>query len=138
MSHRGHFENAIARLHRERRYRIFADLERNALEFPRATYRDETGAARDVTVWCTNDYLAMGLHTDVIDALCDTAARVGVGAGGTRNISGTNHPDRRTRGGTRRPSWKGGGAGLHVRLDLQSRRHLHHRRPAARLPDPVG
>ena len=91
MPHRRHFHDAIARLHDERRYRVFADLERSAADFPRSTFHDETGA-RDVTIWCSNDYLAMGLHPDVVASLCDTAARVGVGAGGTRNISGTNHP----------------------------------------------
>ena len=91
MPHRRHFEDAVARLHDERRYRVFADIERSAGEFPQARYHDANGA-RDITVWCSNDYLAMGLHPDVIDAMCDTAARVGVGAGGTRNISGTNHP----------------------------------------------
>ena len=91
MSHRRHFEEAITRLHDEQRYRVFADLERSAPDFPRAHFHDENGR-RDVTIWCSNDYLAMGLHPDVIEALCETAARVGVGAGGTRNISGTNHP----------------------------------------------
>ena len=86
-----HFEAAIALLHNEQRYRVFADLERSAGGFPRATLHAE-GGARDVTIWCSNDYLGTGLHPDVIDAMCDTAARVGVGAGGTRNISGTNHP----------------------------------------------
>ncbi len=90
--YRRHFEEAIGRLHDERRYRIFADLERSAPDFPTATFRDANGRPRDVTVWCTNDYLAMGLHPEVIEAMCDTARRVGAGAGGTRNISGTNHP----------------------------------------------
>jgi 5-aminolevulinate synthase len=92
MAYRRHFEQAIDRLRDERRYRVFANLERSAADFPTATYRDDKGAARDVTIWCSNDYLAMGLHPLVVDALCETAARVGVGAGGTRNISGTNHP----------------------------------------------
>ena len=91
MSYRRHFETAVSRLHEERRYRVFADLERCAENFPRSTFHDAIGP-RDVTIWCSNDYLAMGLHPDVIEALCDTAQRVGVGAGGTRNISGTNHP----------------------------------------------
>ena len=70
---------------------MFADLERSADHFPRASFHDETGR-RDVTIWCSNDYLATGLHPHVIEAMCETATRVGVGAGGTRNISGTNHP----------------------------------------------
>ena len=91
MPYRQHFQTAVARLHDERRYRVFADLERSAADFPHATFHDAAGR-RDVTIWCSNDYLATGLHPDVIAAMCETAARVGVGAGGTRNISGTNHP----------------------------------------------
>jgi 5-aminolevulinate synthase len=90
--YRRHFQSAIDRLHGERRYRVFANLERSAADFPTATYRDDHGAARDVTIWCSNDYLAMGLHPLVVEAMRETAARVGAGAGGTRNISGTNHP----------------------------------------------
>ena len=91
MPYRHYFQDAITRLHDERRYRVFADLERSAEDFPRARFHDDAGP-RDVTIWCSNDYLAMGLHPEVIGALCETATRVGVGAGGTRNISGTNHP----------------------------------------------
>ncbi len=86
------FNEAISALHDERRYRVFADLERQAGAFPRATLREQDGSARDITIWCSNDYLGMGQHPDVIAAMQETAARTGVGAGGTRNISGTNHP----------------------------------------------
>ena len=85
------FEQAVAQLHAERRYRVFADLERIAGEFPRAIWRSN-GEARDITVWCSNDYLGMGQHPDVIEAMQRAAGRIGSGAGGTRNISGTNHP----------------------------------------------
>ncbi|MGI9478690.1 MAG: 5-aminolevulinate synthase [Hyphomicrobiaceae bacterium] len=86
------FADALDALHAERRYRVFADLERQAGAYPRATLREADGSARDITIWCSNDYLGMGQHPDVISAMQETAARTGVGAGGTRNISGTNHP----------------------------------------------
>ena len=92
MTYRRYFEAAIGQLRNERRYRVFADLERNAATFPRAVWRPEGEDAREVTIWCSNDYLGMGRHPAPIAALCETAAQMGVGAGGTRNISGTNHP----------------------------------------------
>ncbi len=86
-----HFERAVDALRQEKRYRIFADLERQVGKFPRALYRRD-GAVREITIWCSNDYLGMGQHADVVAALQDAAGRMGAGAGGTRNISGTNHP----------------------------------------------
>ena len=92
MDYRGIFEDAVDALRAEKRYRVFADLERIAGRFPRAVYRDQSDNAREITIWCSNDYLGMGQHPVTIAAMQDTAEKLGVGAGGTRNISGTNRP----------------------------------------------
>ncbi len=89
MDYRQFFVNATDRLQAENRYRVFAQIERAAGRFPAAIWHAD-GEAREITVWCSNDYLGMGQHPDVVAAMTRTAETCGVGAGGTRNISGTS------------------------------------------------
>jgi 5-aminolevulinate synthase len=95
-SYRSSFEEALAALKREGRYRVFADILRECGAYPKAglfeggaTHTDSKG--RPITVWCSNDYLNMGQHPDVLAAMREAVDAVGAGSGGTRNISGTTH-----------------------------------------------
>jgi len=85
-----HLEKALASLHEEGRYRVFTDLARRAGDFPRAM-NHSTEPPREVTVWCSNDYLGMGQNERVMTAMKDAIDTMGTGAGGTRNISGNHH-----------------------------------------------
>lgn len=93
LSYDQHFRSAISRLKIENRYRTFVNLERDARRFPTAMWRPEgeEDAPREVTIWCSNDYLGMGGHPATLDAAREALERHGAGAGGTRNISGTHN-----------------------------------------------
>ncbi len=91
MDYQNAFEAAVRRVKAEGRYRVFADLLRRKGEFPVARWRSPDGHVKDVTVWCSNDYLGMGQLPCVVESMKKAIDDVGSGAGGTRNISGTTH-----------------------------------------------
>ncbi|HZF43402.1 MAG TPA: 5-aminolevulinate synthase [Sphingomonadaceae bacterium] len=85
------FEAAIDRLHSEGRYRVFIDILRNKGSYPNARCFAGHNGPKPITVWCSNDYLAMGQHPDVVAAMEEALHDVGAGSGGTRNIGGNTH-----------------------------------------------
>ncbi|MEQ8899327.1 MAG: 5-aminolevulinate synthase [Roseovarius sp.] len=89
MDYTGKLDEAIGRLHEEGRYRTFIDIERKQGQFPHATWRRPDGSETPITVWCGNDYLGMGQHPVVLEAMHEAVDATGAGSGGTRNISGT-------------------------------------------------
>ncbi len=89
MDYTSKLDEALQRLHDEGRYRTFIDIERQRGAFPHATWRRPDGTERPVTVWCGNDYLGMGQHPVVLEAMHEALDSAGAGSGGTRNISGT-------------------------------------------------
>ena len=91
MNYNAIFEKAIDRLHSEGRYRVFIDILRNKGNYPNARSFAGHNGPKDITVWCSNDYLCMGQHPDVISAMENALHDVGAGSGGTRNIGGNTH-----------------------------------------------
>ncbi len=91
MDYQRFFADKITALQEEGRYRVFAELERHAGQYPHATRYLDDGTEDVVVVWCSNDYLGMGQHPDVRNAMHAAIDETGAGAGGTRNISGTTH-----------------------------------------------
>ena len=89
MDYTAKLDEAIGRLHEEGRYRTFIDIERKKGQFPHATWRRPDGSETPITVWCGNDYLGMGQHPVVLEAMHEAVDATGAGSGGTRNISGT-------------------------------------------------
>ena len=92
MQYKAAFQDAVERVRAEGRYRVFADLKRHRGQFPRATWTNADGVESQVVVWCSNDYLGQGQNPVVTDAMKAAIDAHGSGSGGTRNISGTNHP----------------------------------------------
>ena len=90
MNYQNYFQSRLDDLRKEGRYRVFADIARHQGQFPKATHYRPEGSA-PVTVWCSNDYLGMGQHPNVIKAMHEAIDKAGAGSGGTRNISGTTH-----------------------------------------------
>ena len=91
MNYKHIFSQAIDRLHSEGRYRVFIDILRNKGAFPNARCFHGHNGPKPITVWCSNDYLAMGQHPKVVAAMEEALHDVGAGSGGTRNIGGNTH-----------------------------------------------
>ena len=127
------FRRAIERLHAEGRYRVFIDILRNKGSFPNARCFAGHNGPKPITVWCSNDYLAMGQHPAVIAAMEEALHDVGAGSGGTRNIGGNTPLSYRARGRACRPARQGSRAAVHLRLCLERGGALDARQAAPRL-----
>ena len=97
MDYSAQLDQALNRLHEEGRYRTFIDIERKQGHFPHATWTRPDGGEQPITVWCGNDYLGMGQHPVVLEAMKEAVDAAGAGSGGTRNISGTTVYHKRLR-----------------------------------------
>jgi 5-aminolevulinate synthase len=120
MDYEDRFRQHLEALHQEGRYRVFADLKRRCGAYPTADHFAE-GGMRDVTVWCSNDYLGMSQNAQVRAAMHEAIEEVGAGSGGTRNISGSTHYHVEARGRACRSPRQGGGAPIHLCLHRQRR-----------------
>ena len=137
MDYESFFRDGLAALRREGNYRVFADLERKAGDYPRARHHHASGP-RDVTVWCSNDYLGMGQHPAVRAAMIETIEVMRGGRRGHAQHLGHEPPPRAAGAGACRAARQGGGAAVHLGLCLELRRARHARRAAAGLRHPVG
>jgi 7-keto-8-aminopelargonate synthetase-like enzyme len=110
---------AIDRLHDEGRYRTFIDIERKKGQFPHAVWKKPDGTEQDITVWCGNDYLGMGQHPVVLEAMHEALEATGAGLGRHAQHLGHHGLSQAAGGRAGRPAWQGGGAGLHLGLHRQ-------------------
>ena len=131
------FKSAIDRLHDEGRYRVFIDILRTKGSYPNARCFGGNGP-KPITVWCSNDYLGMGQHPAVIEAMETALHEVGAGAGGTRNISGNTHYHTELEAELAEPPRQGRRSALHLRLRLERGGAVDARQAAARLRDLLG
>ena len=118
MDFQNHVHARLNALKSEGNYRGFADIERRKGGFPTAG-RHADGAVTDVTVWCSNDYLGMSQHPQVVQAMIDTVEACGTGAGGTRNPLWQHHSPSGTGTGTGVAAWQASGAAVHHGLCVQ-------------------
>ena len=137
MKYQDRFRQHLDALHQEGRYRVFADLKRRCGAYPTADHFAE-GGMRDVTVWCSNDYLGMSQNAQVRTAMHEAIEEVGAGSGGTRNISGTTHYHVELEAELGDLHGKGGGAPVHLCLHRQRRHAFDASAAAARACDLLG